>query len=483
MKKVSHWSSEEVVRWLGDQGLQEYCDSLRNIDGRSLLKLNQSDFTNPPLSLVTSDGGKQLLERIETLRIENHIQEHKNGHVANGINGHGNGHTTVVINRDGTGTGIVDSESVRGDIHKHTSPQRNGVRNGFTGNGLHHLQQQQQQQQQPSVQSPVQIHVPAPSLTDSPRSSFPGEWRKTGVALVYAAICFVSTTVMISVVHERVPPKEDTPPLPDKFFDLFERREWAFAICEVNGMVLVALWLLQWVLLQYRSIVGRRFFFIVGTLYLYRCITMYITTLPVPGMHFQCSPKLFGDHVSQMRRVMKMIAGGGLTITGSHHMCGDYLYSGHTVMLTLTYLFIKEYSPKRFWWYQWFCWALSVMGLFCILLAHDHYSIDVVVAYYITTRLFWWYHTMANQKHYSIDVVVAYYITTRLFWWYHTMANQKVLKDPSQSNLLSRVWWFRFFLYLEGNVLGTVPRNYQLPWAWRPFQHSQAKYSKLDNTQ
>lgn len=39
---------------------------------------------------------------------------------------------------------------------------------------------------------------------------------------------------------------------------------------------------------------------------------------------------------------MKMIAGGGLSITGSHTMCGDYLYSGHTVMLTLTYLFIKE---------------------------------------------------------------------------------------------------------------------------------------------
>lgn len=41
-----------------------------------------------------------------------------------------------------------------------------------------------------------------------------------------------------------------------------------------------------------RSIVGRRFFFIVGTLYMYRCITMYITTLPVPGMHFKCSPKV-----------------------------------------------------------------------------------------------------------------------------------------------------------------------------------------------
>lgn len=43
-----------------------------------------------------------------------------------------------------------------------------------------------------------------------------------------------------------------------------------------------------------------------------------------------------------MRRIMKLLAGGGLSITGAHDMCGDYLYSGHTVMLTLTYLFIKE---------------------------------------------------------------------------------------------------------------------------------------------
>ncbi|OBS82168.1 hypothetical protein A6R68_23842, partial [Neotoma lepida] len=68
-------------------------------------------------------------------------------------------------------------------------------------------------------------------------------------------------------------------------------------------------------------------------------------------------------------------------------------------------------SPRRLWWYHWICWLLSVVGIFCILLAHDHYT---------------------------VDVVVAYYITTRLFWWYHTMANQQVLKEASQMNLLAR---------------------------------------------
>uniref|UniRef100_M3XKC2 Sphingomyelin synthase 2a n=1 Tax=Latimeria chalumnae TaxID=7897 RepID=M3XKC2_LATCH len=182
----------------------------------------------------------------------------------------------------------------------------------------------------------VQIPVPDPS------NKFPMEWWKTAVAFVYALFNLILTTIMITVVHERVPSKELNPPLPDKFFDYISRVEWAFTVCEVCGMILVGLWFCQWLLLRYRAIIARRFFFIMGTLYLYRCITMYITTLPVPGLHFQCAPKLYGDAYAKLLRIFKLISGGGLSITGAHIMCGDFLFSGHTVMLTLTYLFIKE---------------------------------------------------------------------------------------------------------------------------------------------
>lgn len=48
------------------------------------------------------------------------------------------------------------------------------------------------------------------------------------------------------------------------------------------------------------------------------------------------------------------------------------------------------------WWYQWLCWLLSASGVVCILIGHEHYSIDVVIGYFVTTRTFWWYHNMAN---------------------------------------------------------------------------------------
>lgn len=52
--------------------------------------------------------------------------------------------------------------------------------------------------------------------------------------------------------------------------------------------------------------------------------------------------QLNGDSQAKVQRVLRLISGGGLSMTGSHILCGDFLFSGHTVVLTLTYLFIKE---------------------------------------------------------------------------------------------------------------------------------------------
>lgn len=407
MKEVGRWSAAEVSDWLVEEGMPEYSEAFRNADGAALLRLSESDFRNPPLSLAAGDNGKRLLERLETLRVADHMGNHGN-------NRHVNGH--IGKGKDSNGA----------------------PKNGFRSEA-------------------IQIHIP--NLSETEHTAFPTEWCKTGVAFGYAMCCFITTSVMIAIVHERVPSKEESPPLPDKFFDLLDRVQWAFSICEINGMLLVAVWFIQWLHLKHRSIVGRRFFFIVGTLYLYRCVTMYVTTLPAPGLHFKCAPKLFGDWEAEVRRIMKIISGGGLSITGSHSLCGDYLYSGHTVMLTLTYLFIKEYSPRSFRPFHWACLTLSVSGIFCILLAHDHYT---------------------------VDVVVAYFITTRLFWWYHTLANQQCLKQDSQMNPVSRVWWFRLFSYFERNVQGVVPRHYQALFRWlplpcRPSLAGWVKYSRVES--
>lgn len=265
----------------------------------------------------------------------------------------------------------------------------------------------------------------------------PAEWWKTGVALLYSVFILFFTTVIITVIHERVPDKSVSPPLPDKFFDYVDRVPWAFTVTEVNGLILCGLWLVQLFFLKHKAIIVRRCFFMIGTLYLYRCVTMYITTLPVPGKHMVCAPKLYNDSTGKIWRILSLISGGGLSLTGSQLMCGDFLYSGHTVMCTLSYLFIQEYSPRWMWWYRWICWCLSASGVLCILIGHEHYSIDVVVAYFATTRTFWWYHTMANT---------------------HALRQ-------APNNFLSRTWWNPIFNFLEKNVRTTVPVVFSWPVA------------------
>lgn len=215
MKQVRLWTVSDVSDWLTEEGMQEYSDALRNTDGPALLKLTEEDFKAPPLSLVTGDGGRHLLDRIETLRFTSHMKAHKSNHE----NGHHvNGHAGITL----ANGSICNGKTLNG-----------GPKNGFRSD-------------------PVRILIPV--LSEQERTPFPTEWFKTGVAFLYAVCCFVITTVVISVVHERVPPKEESPPLPDKFFDLFDRVEWAFSICEINGMLLVGLWLAQWCLLKHRSV-------------------------------------------------------------------------------------------------------------------------------------------------------------------------------------------------------------------------------------
>jgi shingomyelin synthase len=175
-------------------------------------------------------------------------------------------------------------------------------------------------------------------------------------------------------------------------------------------------------------------FFILGLLYLMRAVTMYVTVLPVASYTYYCSPKMnTTTFVGVMKAALKISSGFGLSINGQHTYCGDYMYSGHTVILVTAYLVIQECklsncifneikpirlinfspftkmfwssnltdSPRRSWrWIlvHWFYWIMALVGIVLVLVSRGHYTIDVLVAYYVTTRLFWIYHSLANNN-------------------------------------------------------------------------------------
>jgi len=96
----------------------------------------------------------------------------------------------------------------------------------------------------------------------------------------------------------------------------------------------------------FRFIVFRRVFFILGWLYLMRSFTMYVTVLPVASRSYAlnvCAPKANTTSPFLIaRRALQLMSGFGLSMNGQHVYCGDYMYSGHTVVLVSAYLIITE---------------------------------------------------------------------------------------------------------------------------------------------
>lgn len=93
---------------------------------------------------------------------------------------------------------------------------------------------------------------------------------------------------------------------------------------------------------------------------------------------------------------------------------------------------------------------------------------------------------LVARGHYLIDVLIAYFITTTIFYIYHTIIHNKSLRYGNQKNYLSRFWWWHLMKYLEydhvicsssssrsngvclrcESVNTEVPRAFDWPFSW-----------------
>ena len=136
---------------------------------------------------------------------------------------------------------------------------------------------------------------------------------------------------------------------------------------------------------------------IIGLLYGYRAITMIVTVLPSANPEYHCDTQLNHTISSSevLHRVIKIMSGFGLSINGNHVYCGDFIFSGHTMILILCYLIIvdckfrhrspiPEYhllssdTPKKLWLLHSILFLAAVGGIVMLMVAKGHYSIDVV---------------------------------------------------------------------------------------------------------
>ncbi|XP_029376210.1 sphingomyelin synthase-related protein 1-like isoform X4 [Echeneis naucrates] len=397
---VSSWTFKQVAQWLQEEGFGEYVQLLctqHRLDGPSLLALTEADLRGPPLGLTVLGDIKRLTLALHRLQRQSQAQLEE--------------------------LGLRPSESLPSGL----SPGAAGVEWSCDGadrahNGHDRLCKGTELRLRNGNRSECRQHL-AGRLD-------PEVW-KTVISSIYVFFVFGFTSFVMVIVHERVPDMRTYPPLPDIFLDSVPRIPWAFAMAEACGVILCYMFLLILLLHKHRSILLRRLCSLMGTVFLLRCCTMFVTSLSVPGQHLKCTSKTYGDTWGKIQRALAIWSGFGMTLTGVQ-TCGDYMFSGHTVVITLLNFFVTEYTPRTWNLIHTISWVLNLFGIFFILAAHEHYSIDVFIAFYITTRLFLYYHTLANTRAY-------------------------------QQSRRARIW-FPMFSFFECNVNGPVPNQYHWPF-------------------
>jgi len=171
---------------------------------------------------------------------------------------------------------------------------------------------------------------------------------KDAISKVLFSFVFLGSVAFITgftmaVVHDRVPNQQTYPPLPDIFLDNIDTIEWAFKVVEWFIIGLGMYFLLILIFHKHRLIILRRFNALAASVFLLRCLTMYITALSVPGVHLKCDVRVGASLEEKLLHAWNIMTGFGLSINGVR-TCGDYMFSGHTSILTLLNFFTMEYS-------------------------------------------------------------------------------------------------------------------------------------------
>ena len=189
------------------------------------------------------------------------------------------------------------------------------------------------------------------------------------------------------------------------------------------------------------------------------------------------------------------------------------MFSGHTCGLTMITLFLCTYTQglKGHKVIVVLCWLLNLSGMALILLGHEHYTIDVLIGFFVAYFLFQYYHVFANnpvlfcQKQQDLLKQRIYGSLTaddglnKDFHLHNTVYDNKQLVFQASTipnatrNVLHRLLtftinfrtestWFPFFNYLEANSTGRFDFEFHWPFTRVTILHRATIKSTLCST-
>ncbi|KAI1731674.1 putative phosphatidylcholine:ceramide cholinephosphotransferase 3 [Ditylenchus destructor] len=281
------------------------------------------------------------------------------------------------------------------------------------------------------------VTSPAPAAMGM--SEIPLEPHKLAFVVVFLILAGFSNWIALAYIHDFV----GREPLPDIIFSWVPEQGWALGVGDLMVTLCSASAITLFILHKHRNIVMRRTLFILGMLYTFRAITMLATQLPsgYADNNYKCRRQLDPKDRTlavYIHRVLEQTLHVGLQDIEAKMMCGDLLYSGHTLVMVICTLTINHYIPLAIRWIRWVPNMLMLIGMCCMVISRTHYTIDVFFAYCFSVGVFTLYHAFCE-----ID----------------TYRERKM-------SVLYKLWMMRIVSWLEENVIpGRIENKLEVPFA------------------
>uniref|UniRef100_A0AC35UAZ6 PAP2_C domain-containing protein n=1 Tax=Rhabditophanes sp. KR3021 TaxID=114890 RepID=A0AC35UAZ6_9BILA len=269
----------------------------------------------------------------------------------------------------------------------------------------------------------------------------PFELGKLFFVVLYVVLAGLSNWAALAYVHDL----SGREALPDIVFSLIDEQPWALKVGDAMAAISGASIILLFVFHKHRVIVAKRVIFIVASLYTMRTFTLISTQLP-PGYkdnYLRCRSQYPPDQRSAttfLRRLLEQTKAIGFQNNQEKMLCGDLLFSGHTLMMIVSTLSVGYYLPTMLKPLRYLLGLFSVVGMTCMIISRTHYSIDVLISYFLSAGFFTIYHSYVEIE------------TTK----------------ERKNSIIGRLWVTKVIGWLEENVIpGRLENKLEIPFIKR----------------
>ncbi|KFD49101.1 hypothetical protein M514_10043, partial [Trichuris suis] len=249
------------------------------------------------------------------------------------------------------------------------------------------------------VEQPVAVKV----RTNDETKRLP-ELGKLLLAFLILFVAAMSNGLVMSYTHQyAVNYLNKTEPLDDGLFRLIPLIQWTWFAADVCTGATISLSFLLLVFHRRQITVYKRAALIAAFLYCLRGVTLISTYLPppFPSDSLRCLPAIdiSREPFEYLNRAFILVAKMGSSSDGNLILCGDTIFSGHTMIVVLSCWFLQHYSPQPMRLMALLVvFPLALLAIAFLIISRQHYTVDVVVAIFLSLPVLQVYHFWLREK-------------------------------------------------------------------------------------